>query len=91
VTATEVLDCKQSAASAGAKKSGQGGQGELFKMMTGVTMVYVPYRGSASGLAICSAVWSRTGLFFIPGAVRILYGDYRVSPMARADASRKRA
>jgi hypothetical protein len=88
VTATQVLDCKQSAASARAKKSGQG---ELFKMMTGVTMVYVPYRGSASGLAICSAVWSRTGLFFIPGAVRILYGDYRVSPMARADASRKRA
>jgi hypothetical protein len=40
VTATEVLDCKQSAASARAKKSGQG---KLFKMMTGVKMVYMPY------------------------------------------------
>ena len=55
-------------------------------MMTGVKMVYVPYRGGASGLPICSAVWIPDGAFFIPGAVRILYGDYHVSPMARADA-----
>ena len=35
-------------------------------MMTGVKMVYMPYRGGASGLPICSAVWSRTGLFSSP-------------------------
>ena len=29
-------------------------------------MVYAPYRGGASGLPICSAVWVPTGLFSSP-------------------------
>ena len=35
--------------------SGNHISGELFKMMTGVNLVHVPYRGAGPRLSICSA------------------------------------
>jgi tripartite-type tricarboxylate transporter receptor subunit TctC len=47
--------------------------GELFKMMTGVDMVHVPYRGGAPGLAD-----------LIAGQVQIMFSPLAVTSMARS-------